>query len=188
MARTLNHSTAFVNRFTEIMKMKSPKSSSRQDTRASQSQMAQASAKNKRLAEQMSRRTGLDNEQSGQAANVKSRLGVASPKSRLGAVPRLGRSRGQRGGTLSRIGSPRWSSQLGGSRGRGGGGASRGGSRGFRRNSQGGVRGNARGRAGGRGRGRGGRGGSGQSKVSKEDLDSELDSYMNVGRKDDLSW
>ena len=168
--------------------MKSPKSSSTQQPRAGQAQMAQASSKNKRLAEQMSRRTGLDDSQSVPAADVKSRLGALPTKSRLGPVPREGRGRGLRGGSsmASRTGPSRWSSQRGGARGRGGGG-SRGGNRGNRRNLL--IRGRGRGRGGrGGGRGRGGRGGAMPSKVSREALDNELDSYMNVGKKDDASW
>ena len=172
----------FFKRFTEIMKMKSPKSRSTQESqRADQGLLTQASAKNKRLAEQMSRRSGLD--ASEQTVSVKNRLGAAQvpTKSRLGVAPRVSSGfRGGRGGAASRIGSTSWT--RGGTRGRGGGGFQRGGmNRGGRRNFQGDRR--------GRGATRGGRGAMTSSKVSKEDLDTELDSYMKVGKKvDEISW
>ena len=168
------------------MKMKSPKGSTVQQIRAGHAQTTQASAKNKRLAEQMSRRTGLDAEpQQRQTGNIKNRLGL-STKARLGVVPR-GRGRGARG--ISRAGTS--NQRLGfsprggrGSRGRGTRGSRGGSFRGSRGAGRGGGRG--RGRGGFRGRGRGSRGGQTGGKPSKEALDSELDSYMSVGKKEEV--
>ena len=170
--------------------MKSPKGSSVQQIRAGHAQTTHASAKNKRLAEQMSRRTGLDAEpQQKQAGSIKNRLGL-STKARLGAVPR-GRGRGTRASSRGRgISSQRLGFSPRGGRGsrargtRGSRGGSFRGSRGTGRGYQSGGRG--RGRGGFRGRGRGSRGGQAGGKPSKEALDSELDSYMSVGKKEEV--
>eukprot|EP00112_Aurelia_sp_Birch-Aquarium-sp1_P020179 Seg514.5 transcript_id=Seg514.5/GoldUCD/mRNA.D3Y31 product="Chromatin target of PRMT1 protein" protein_id=Seg514.5/GoldUCD/D3Y31 len=179
------------DRFTDIMKMKSPKGSSVQHIRTERAQTNQASAKNKRLAEQMSRRTGLDADpQQKQVGSIKNRLGL-STKARLGAVPR-GRGRGTRGISRGRGTSSQRSgfSPTRGGRGsrargtRGSRGGSFRGSRGTGRGYQSGGRG--RGRGGFRGRGRGSRGGQTGGKPSREALDSELDSYMSVGKKEEV--
>lgn len=192
------------DRFTEMMRHKGPRQSNREEMAANH----RASAKNRRLAEQMSRRTGInpkttsaamdreDNNKRGSIknridrtkikSNVKERLGLAN-----GKIPRVG------GGVQSRLGAIRGSGR-GRGRGRGRSGLTRGGGRiantetnTTSENGQRQGRGGNRGRAGsrgtsrgrGRGRGRGGRGrgrGQGNKTPNVSRLDSDLDNYMSA--------
>ena len=176
-----------------------------QSIRTGQAQISQASARNKRLAEQMSRRgtpTVPEPTPTPAAGNIKNRLGLStvSTKSRLGQAPRGasnrspgftgGRGRGQMGASASRgfVARGRLPQRGGAQRG----GAQRGGAQRGQGFSSRGIRGAGRGRQSvGRGstrsRGRGARGGGAGSQVSRQDLDSQLDSYMNVGKKSDVA-
>ncbi len=189
----------YVFRFGDIMKMRaSPKQSTIKSPKTEQAILAQASAKNKRLAEQMARRSGIEPEEVSTAekpTSVKNRLGATKTiptKARLGtpAVNRLGAPRGVgvrgRGGNLRGANKTRGFSPRGRSlqntfnRGRRQSWSGRTETRG---GGGGGGRGRGAGRGAGRGGGRGGGRGAGANRVSKatrEDLDKELDSYMGV--------
>lgn len=198
------------DRFTEMMRNKSI-GVNRQKAREDNITQTRASAKNRRLAEQMSHRRDAVMDQFDDEVDVKSRLDQSKIKT-PNVKERLGRS-------TSSFNNNSVQNRLGGSRGRGRGrenfsrpfnrspggiqnsrlrggsraslrGTSRGSyqqrggrfqvrGRGPVRGSRGINRGSPRGRSRGRGRGRGGsRGGNSKSFFDRNDLDSELDSYM----------
>lgn len=186
------------DRFTEMVRNKSPGKTQR--NREDNVSLARASAKNRRLAEQMSRRKGghAMMDQIEKTNNVRDRVDQSKVKSnnvrdRLG----LPKRRGGGGDIQNRLGSVRGRSNSSrgtyvprGSRGRagfGGRGNVRGRSRGSLRSaSSRGMntqstptrtsRGTGRGR--GRGRPRGRPRGRGRPIVDRSNLDSEIESYM----------
>eukprot|EP00794_Sanderia_malayensis_P002470 gene2470-2844_t len=214
-----NTTMTLSDRFSDIMKMKaSPKMQVQlKSPKAEQTKLAQASAKNKRLAEQMARRSTNaiepdDDPSSSDATkitatkSIKSRLGAVKKlptKARLGIVTQTGispsrlgtsvgmTSRGQ-GLNSPRLARGRSSSTRGLSIGGRGKRLLRQGQGSFvndktRRTSWSGKSDGTRGRGQGqRGRGRG-RGVAGVGKATREDLDKELDSYMDV-KKNHLSF
>ena len=175
-------------RFTEMMRNKTS-ASTRSMARDEMTNQARASAKNRRLAEQMSRRTGgqavMDKIERESKIDIRDRLSKSQDiKSRLG-TPNRGNVRNRLGSTRGNIRGrgniPRGQRGVfGNNRGRvSQRGSGRGSFRGSRsiRNQSGRGRGRGRGRGFRRGN-RGGRGGRGGGRFSRSDLDHELESYM----------
>uniref|UniRef100_A0AAY5LBV4 Chromatin target of PRMT1 protein C-terminal domain-containing protein n=1 Tax=Esox lucius TaxID=8010 RepID=A0AAY5LBV4_ESOLU len=185
-------------RFTTMLKNKAPTAVS---VRATMQQQHMASARNRRLAQQMENRPSV------QAAlhhkqSLKQRLGKSNIQARLGrpigALMRggaggRGRGRGALRGAMAlrgmvpmrgrggpgRVAFRRGMRQRGGPAGRGGT-IGRGAGRGAGARGRGGLRGRGgfAGRGPGRGRGRGGRGRGGGPGMTREQLDNQLDAYM----------
>ncbi|KFV79083.1 Chromatin target of PRMT1 protein [Struthio camelus australis] len=187
-------------RFTNMLKNKQPMPVNIRATMQQQQQLA--SARNRRLAQQMENRPSVQAALKLKQKSLKQRLGKSNIQARLGrpagplargAMGGRGISMGQRGlprgamrgQSLLRGGrgiSPRMGLRRGGIRGRGGpgrGGLGRGAmGRGGLGGRGRGMAGRGRGGFGGRGRGRGRGRGSARPALTKEQLDNQLDAYM----------
>ncbi|NXI72438.1 CHTOP protein, partial [Anseranas semipalmata] len=187
-------------RFTNMLKNKQPMPVNIRATMQQQQQLA--SARNRRLAQQMENRPSVQAALKLKQKSLKQRLGKSNIQARLGrpagplargAMGGRGLSMGQRGlprgamrgQSMLRGGrgiSPRMGLRRGGLRGRGGpgrGGLGRGAmGRGGLGGRGRGMAGRGRGGFGGRGRGRGRGRGSARPALTKEQLDNQLDAYM----------
>ncbi|NWS63190.1 CHTOP protein, partial [Chunga burmeisteri] len=160
-------------RFTNMLKNKQPMPVNIRATMQQQQQLA--SARNRRLAQQMENRPSVQAALKLKQKSLKQRLGKSNIQARLGrpAGPLARGAMGGRGLSMGQRGLPR--------------GAMRGG-RGARALLRGGVplrgryrrgmAGRGRGGFGGRGRGRGRGRGSARPALTKEQLDNQLDAYM----------
>ncbi|XP_010563883.1 PREDICTED: chromatin target of PRMT1 protein isoform X3 [Haliaeetus leucocephalus] len=157
-------------RFTNMLKNKQPMPVNIRATMQQQQQLA--SARNRRLAQQMENRPSVQAALKLKQKSLKQRLGKSNIQARLGrpAGPLARGAMGGRGLSMGQRGLPR--------------GAMRGG-RGARALLRGGVSlrgrgmtGRGRGGFGGRGRGRGRGRGSARPALTKEQLDNQLDAYM----------
>ncbi|NXE57376.1 CHTOP protein, partial [Casuarius casuarius] len=157
-------------RFTNMLKNKQPMPVNIRATMQQQQQLA--SARNRRLAQQMENRPSVQAALKLKQKSLKQRLGKSNIQARLGrpAGPLARGAMGGRGISMGQRGLPR--------------GAMRGG-RGARALLRGGIplrgrgmAGRGRGGFGGRGRGRGRGRGSARPALTKEQLDNQLDAYM----------
>ncbi|NXC72283.1 CHTOP protein, partial [Anhinga anhinga] len=167
-------------RFTNMLKNKQPMPVNIRATMQQQQQLA--SARNRRLAQQMENRPSVQAALKLKQKSLKQRLGKSNIQARLGrpAGPLARGAMGGRGLSMGQRGLPRGAMRGG----RGARALLRGGVplRGRYRGSTGvacrGMAGRGRGGFGGRGRGRGRGRGSARPALTKEQLDNQLDAYM----------
>ncbi|NXS60595.1 CHTOP protein, partial [Brachypteracias leptosomus] len=160
-------------RFTNMLKNKQPMPVNIRATMQQQQQLA--SARNRRLAQQMENRPSVQAALKLKQKSLKQRLGKSNIQARLGR-PAGALARGAMGGrglAMGQRGLPRGAMRGG----RGARALLRGGIP-LRGGSRRGMAGRGRGGFGGRGRGRGRGRGSARPALTKEQLDNQLDAYM----------
>ncbi|NXC22191.1 CHTOP protein, partial [Corythaeola cristata] len=160
-------------RFTNMLKNKQPMPVNIRATMQQQQQLA--SARNRRLAQQMENRPSVQAALKLKQKSLKQRLGKSNIQARLGR-PAGALARGAMGGrglSMGQRGLPRGAMRGG----RGARALLRGGIP-LRGESRRGMAGRGRGGFGGRGRGRGRGRGSARPALTKEQLDNQLDAYM----------